>query len=170
MHTTSKSVLTIALALSGLIYIANAQAVDLTGAFELAKNNDPKYQAAKAEKDANKANSIASRSAYLPGLTWQQSQPSTINYSQKTTSVNQPIFDAAKGASVAQGGAQSTYADANFASQSIDLAQRTMTAVQQIVVATEAIKANDTTISALESQYQGAKRKYELGQGTVTDC
>jgi len=169
MHPTSKSALSIALALSGLIYIANAQAVDLTGAFELAKNNDPKYQAAKAEKDANKANSVASRSAYLPGLVWQQSQPSVINYSQKTTSVNQPIFDAAKGASVAQGGAQSTYADANFASQSIDLAQRTMTAVQQIVVATEAIKANDTTISALESQYQGAKRKYELGQGTVTD-
>jgi len=169
MNISPKSALTIALAFSGLIHIANAQAVDLTGAFDLAKNNDPKYQAAKAEKDANKANSLASRSAYLPGFTWQQSQPSVLNYSQKTSVINQPIFDAAKGASVAQGGAQSTYADANFDTQSIDLAQRTMTAVQQIVVATEAIKANDTTISALESQYQGAKRKYELGQGTVTD-
>jgi outer membrane protein TolC len=37
------------------------------------------------------------------------------------------------------------------------------------VLATEAIKANDGRINALESQYQGAKRKYELGQGTVTD-
>lgn len=146
-----------------------AHAVDLMGAFQLAKNSDPKFQAAKAEKDANKASSISSRLAYLPGATWSQSQPSTINYSQKTTVLSQPIFDAAKGAAVAQGGSQSTYADANFANQSIDLASRTMTVVQLIVVSTEAIKANDTTISALESQYQGAKRKYELGQGTVTD-
>ena len=146
-----------------------AYAVDLVGAFDLAKNNDPKYQAAKSEQDANKANSVASRTAYLPILGWNQSQPTTITYSQKTTVLVQPIFDAAKGATFAQGGAQSTYADANFANQSIELAQRTMTAVQQLVVATEAIKTNDSTISALESQYQGAKRKYELGQGTVTD-
>ena len=151
------------------LFSASASAVDLIGAFDLAKNNDPKYQAAKSEQDANKANSIASRTAYLPVLGWTQSQPTTINYSQKTTAMVQPIFDAAKGATVAQGGAQSTYADANFANQSIELAQRTMTAVQQLVVATEAIKTNDSTISALESQYQGAKRKYELGQGTVTD-
>lgn len=151
------------------IFSNYAYSIDLIGAFELAKNSDPKFQAAKAEKDANKATSVASRTAYLPGATWSQSQPSTLNYSQKTTVFSQPIFDAAKGAMVAQGGAQSTYADANFANQSIELAARTMTVVQQIVVATEAIKANDTTISALESQYQGAKRKYELGQGTVTD-
>ena len=146
-----------------------AYSVDLIGAFELAKNSDPKFQAAKAEKDANTSTSIASRTAYLPGATWNQSQPSVLNYSQKTTVLSQPIFDAAKGATVAQGGAQSTYAVANFNNQAIELASRTMTVVQQIVVSTEAIKANDTTIAALESQYQSAKRKYELGQGTVTD-
>ena len=151
------------------LFAQSAYAIDLTGAFEMAKGGDPKFQAAKAEKDANMANSIASRSAYLPSLTWTQSQPTTINYSQKTSGMSQPIFDAGKGASVLQGGAQSTYADANFASQAIDLAQRTTTAVQQIIVATEAIKANETSIAAYESQYQGAKRKYELGQGTVTD-
>jgi protease secretion system outer membrane protein len=148
---------------------SSAHAIDLVGSFERAKNGDPKYQAAKAEKDANNANSIASRTAYLPGLVWGQSQPSTINYSQKTTVLSQPIFDAAKGASVLQGGAQSTYATANFANQSIDLAQRTVTAVQQIVIATEALKANESSISAYEFQYKGAQRKLELGQGTVTD-
>ena len=152
-----------------MLFSATATAVDLVGAYALAKNNDPKYQASKSEQDANKANSVASRTAYLPILGWNQSQPTTINYSQKTTAMVQPIFDAAKGATVAQGGYQSTYADANFANQSIELAQRTMTAVQQLVVASEAIKTNDSTITALESQYQGAKRKYELGQGTVTD-
>jgi outer membrane protein TolC len=42
-------------------------------------------------------------------------------------------------------------------------------AINQIVVSTEAIKANAGQIDALESQYTGAKRKFELGQGTVTD-
>jgi len=148
---------------------ASANAIDLVGAFDRAQNNDPSYQAAKAEKDANTANSIASRTAYLPALSWNQSQPTNTPYTNKATGMNQPIFDAAKGATVAQGGAQSTFADANFDTKSIDLASRTMTAVQQIVVATEAIKANDTTISALESQYKGATRKYEVGQGTITD-
>lgn len=150
-------------------WIAQVNAVELTGAFELAKKGDPKYQAAKAEQDANKANSLSSALAYFPGITWAQSQPSVINYSQKTTVMNQPIFDAAKGASVAQSAPQRTYANANFASQSIDLAQRTVVAVQQIVVATEAVKANAASIAAYDLQYQAAKRKYELGQGTMTD-
>lgn len=151
------------------LFSASSFAVDLTTAFEMAKANDPKYQAAKNEKTANNADSLAGRLGYLPALGWNQSQPSTINYSQKTTMISQPIFDAAKFSGVAQGGPRNTFASANLSNQEIDLAQRTMTAVQQIVVATEAIRANDTSISALESQYQGAKRKYELGQGTVTD-
>jgi len=148
---------------------AGAHAIDLTTAFEKAKGNDPKFQAAKNEKTANNADSLAGRLGYLPALSWNQSQPSTINYSQKTTAMSQPIFDAAKLSAVAQGGPRNTYATANFNSQAIDLAQRTMTAVQQIVVATEAIRANDTTIKALDEQYKGSKRKYELGQGTITD-
>ena len=152
-----------------VLFSTPSYAVDLTSAFELAKANDAKYQGAKNEKTANNADSLAGRLGYFPALGWGQAQPSTINYSQKTTSMSQPIFDAAKLSGVAQGGPRNTFASANFSNQTIDLAQRTMTAVQQIVVATEAIRANDTSISALESQYQGAKRKYELGQGTVTD-
>jgi outer membrane protein TolC len=34
---------------------------------------------------------------------------------------------------------------------------------------TEAIRANDSQINSLEYQYKGAQRKYDLGQGTVTD-
>lgn len=151
------------------LFSASSFAVDLAGAFQLAKNNDPKYQGSKNEKIANNADSLAGRLGYLPSLSWNQSQPSTINYSQKTTGMSQPIFDATKLSAVAQGGPRNTFASANFNNQTIDLAKRTMTAVQQIVVANEAIRTNDTSITALEAQYQGAKRKYELGQGTVTD-
>ncbi len=151
------------------LFSVSSYAVDLTTAFEMAKANDAKFQAAKNDKTAQNADSLAGRLGYLPSLAWGQSQPSTINYSQKTTGMSQPIFDAAKISAVAQGGPRNTFASANFNNQTIDLAQRTMTAVQQIVVATEAIRTNDTSISALEAQYQGAKRKYELGQGTITD-
>ena len=97
-------------------FSASANAIDLVGAFERAQNNDPSYQAAKAEKDANTANSISSRTAYLPALSWNQSQPSTTPYTNKSTAMSQPIFDAAKGATVAQGGAQSTFAERLFES------------------------------------------------------
>jgi len=151
------------------LFSASSYAVDLTTAFEMAKANDPKFQAAKNDKTAQNADSLAGRLGYFPALGWNQSQPSVLNYSQKTTVMSQPIFDAAKISGVAQGGPRNTFASANFINQTIDLAQRTMTAVQQIVVATEAIRTNDTSITALEAQYQGAKRKYELGQGTITD-
>jgi len=151
------------------LFSASTYAVDLTTAFEMAKANDPKFQAAKNDKTAQNADSLAGRLGYFPALGWNQSQPSVLNYSQKTTVMSQPIFDAAKISGVAQGGPRNTFASANFINQTIDLAQRTMTAVQQIVVATEAIRTNDTSITALEAQYQGAKRKYELGQGTITD-
>lgn len=151
------------------LFSISTHAVDLTTAFEMAKANDPKFQAAKNDKTAQNADSLAGRLGYFPALGWNQSQPSVLNYSQKTTVMSQPIFDAAKISGVAQGGPRNTFASANFINQTIDLAQRTMTAVQQIVVATEAIRTNDTSITALEAQYQGAKRKYELGQGTITD-
>jgi protease secretion system outer membrane protein len=42
-------------------------------------------------------------------------------------------------------------------------------AADAIVLANENIKLNDAKINALEKQYIAAKRKLELGQGTITD-
>jgi len=162
-----RSVITVAI--SSLLGSVPAYALDLEQSFALAKKNDPKYQAAQAEKQATLAESAKNWVAYAPTYTYSQQQLATLDVTSTTRSVTQPLFDASKGASVAQGKYRSNLADASFNSQTQDLALRTFKAVSDIVLATEAIRANDGRISALESQYLGAKRKYELGSGTVTD-
>jgi hypothetical protein len=152
-----RSVITIAI--SSLLGSAPAYALDLEQSFALAKKNDPKYQAAQAEKQATLAESAKNWVAYAPTYTYSQQQLATLSVTSTTRSVNQPLFDASKGASVAQGKSRSNLADASFNSQTQDLALRTFKAVSDIVLATEAIRANDGRISALESQYLGAKRK-----------
>ena len=144
-------------------------ALDLIGAFGLAQNADPKYQGAKSAKEATTAQSLSDRASYLPGYMYTRQQLPTLNATNFTQSITQPIFDASKAASVAQGGPRSTLATATFSTSTQDLAQRTLESVNQIVLANEAITANRSQIEALEFQYKGAQRKYELGQGTVTD-
>jgi len=156
-------------AIAGMFSPSLAWSLDLENAFALAKRNDPKYQAAKSEKEVTNAESTRNLAAYAPTYTYTQQQLPTLNTTSRTQTVNQPIFDAVKGASFAQATSRGKLADSTFVVNTHELATRTFNAVGQIVLATEAIKANDGRINALESQYQGAKRKYELGQGTVTD-
>lgn len=156
-------------AIAGMFSPSLAWSLDLENAFALAKRNDPKYQAAKSEKEVTNAESTRNWAAYAPTYTYSQQQLPTLNTTSKTQTVNQPIFDAVKGASFAQATSRGKLADSTFVVNTHELATRTFNAVGQIVLATEAIKANDGRINALESQYQGAKRKFELGQGTVTD-
>ena len=146
-----------------------ASAIDLGTAFAMAKNNDPKYQAAKSEKDATKSQSVRDWTSYSPTYSFNRQQLPSLNSTSRTQTVNQPLFDLAKASTVLQGGSRNTLASAAFDVQAQDLATRTVNAVNQIVVATEAIKANAGQIDALEQQFKGAKRKFELGQGTVTD-
>ena len=158
----------IPLALASLLPLS-AQAIDLVGAFSAAQSADPKYQAAKSEQTATTAQALSDRSAYLPGYTYNRQQLPTLLGTNYTQSVTQPIFDATRGAAVAQGGPRSSLATATFAVSGQDLAQRTLNAVTQISLAQEAIRANAAQIEALDFQTKGAQRKYELGQGTVTD-
>jgi len=147
----------------------NVWALDLEGAFYKAQQYDPQYQAAKAERNANKAQAGQGWSSYLPGFSYSRQQLPTLFGTNVTSSVSQPIFDAARGAAVAQGGPRSQFADSNFSSQSQDLAQRTLAAVNQIILVNEAISANQGQIDALKFQTDGAQRKFDLGQGTITD-
>jgi len=157
------------LAIVGL-FAQNSFAVDLASVFELAQGHDPSFQAAIAEKDANKAEAIKSRLAYLPSAKYTQtrSEYDTAG-ARKTITVSQPLFDPVKGATFLQGGARSDFADSSFLTKQHDLAQRVLKAVNQIILTTEAIETNQKRIEAFDSQYQGAKRKFDLGQGTITD-
>lgn len=146
-----------------------ASAIDLVGAFGLAQQNDPKFQAAKSQKTVTTAQALSDRASYLPGYTFSRQQLPTLNATNTTQAISQPIVNLQLAAQVAQGGPRTTLAKSTFDTAAQDLATRTVNAVNQIVLAQETIKANQAQITALESQAQGAKRKYELGQGTITD-
>ena len=149
--------------------VNHAQALDLIGAFGLAQQNDPKFQAAKSQKTVTNSQALSDRASYLPGYTFSRQQLPTLNATNTTQAISQPLVNLQLAAQVAQGGPRSTLAKSTFDSAAQELATRTVNAVNQIVLAHETIKANQTQINALESQANGAKRKYELGQGTITD-
>lgn len=144
-------------------------AIDFETAFHKAKNNDPKFQAAKYEKDATSGQSVRDWSSYSPTFTYNQSQLPTLSVTSTTQTVSQPLFDAVKGASLLQANPRKKISDASYLVQTHDLALRLFNAMSQIIQTNEAIKANESRLAALESQYKSAKRKFELGQGTITD-
>ena len=156
-------------AVAALFVPLPSSAMDLVGSFLAAKDADPGYQAAKADQKATTSQGISGRLSYLPNYLYTRQQLPTLASPNLTQSITQPIFNATLAAQVAQGGPTLTLAGSTFQVKTIDLAQRTLNAVNQIVLATEAIKANQGQIDALESQAKGAQRKYELGQGTITD-
>jgi len=144
-------------------------AIDFETAFHKAKNNDPKFQAAKHEKDATSAQSNRDWSSYAPTYTYNQTQLPTLNVTSNTQTVSQPLFDAVKGATFLQAVPRKNSSNSSFLLQTNDLALRVFNAMSQIIQANEAIRANESRLTTLESQYKSAKRKYELGQGTLTD-
>ena len=102
--------------------------LDLEQSFALAKKNDPKFQAAQAEKQVTLAESAKNWVAYSPTYSYSQKQLDTLNVTSVTRTINQPLFDASKGASMAQASSRSNLADASFNSQTQDLALRTLKA------------------------------------------
>jgi len=146
-----------------------AFALDLEAAFFQALENDPQFQASKSERLSNKAQAYQNWSAYIPSASLSQQQFAQDTSTRKVASINIPLFDAEKGATVAQGKSRYDFAEENYKVKMQDLAQRLIKAVNQVVLAGEALRANRGRVAALEGQYKSAQRKYESGLGTVTD-
>lgn len=156
------------LALTGSAF--SAHAMDLSQAFAKAKRYDPQFQAAQAELSINQNQATVARSTFLPSVTsGYSSTQSTANNSKSTFSVSQPILSAEKVAQYLEGKPLSQFAAATFATRELDLAQRLFTAVSKLVLANEAMAANQMRMQNLEKQAQRASRMYDLGQGSITD-
>jgi len=164
---TNKAPLIVALMIS--MWVSGAQALDLETAYLSALENDPQFQAAKSERQATKAQAYQNWSQYVPTANISQQQYATDITSRRVATFNIPLFDAEKAAQVAQGSSRYNFAESTYLVKTHDLAQRTLKAVNQIILATEAQRANQGRIAALEGQYNANKRKYESGLGTVTD-
>ncbi len=144
--------------------------LDLVNAYALGHENDPTYRAAIAERDVNRETAGQTITAYLPQASYSYNNIPTEGGARHVATVTQPIISVAALATVKQRGPRRAYADATLAVRAQDLATRTMTAVADIIKATEAIALNDARITAFRSQSQRSERMYQAGQGTITDA
>jgi protease secretion system outer membrane protein len=137
--------------------------------FEKALSFDPAYQSAKADYEVGQRNVKQSRSVFYPEATFNTQRLATDSSNRTTVSVTQPLLDAQRWMTLGQAAPQQLLAEVNLQVKLQDLAVRLVKASNAIVVANENVKLNLAKMDALDQQALAAKRKQELGQGTVTD-
>lgn len=137
--------------------------------FERAVAFDPTFQSAKADFEVGQRNVKQSRSVFYPEATFNTQRLATDTASRTTVNVTQPLLDAQRWMTLGQAEPQQLLTEANLRVKLQDLAVRLVKSANAIVVANENIKLNVSKMDALDQQAQAAKRKQELGQGTVTD-
>jgi hypothetical protein len=71
---------------------AEAPSKGFLRAFLLARDHDPTYQTAKAEKQANQAMASAARAAYFPQVVFSRAQSEMEAQPRKTITVSQPLI------------------------------------------------------------------------------
>lgn len=154
-----------------LLFVSNPSfSLDLVSDFQKASSYDPTFQGAIAEKRGNQAAANQAWTVYTPSASF-STQRSTVVETGPTTNitVTQPIFDYASLASVWEAEPKRGFAEATYIAKEQDLASRLLKAADAIILANENLRLNNSKINALNLEYSAAKRKFELGQGTITD-
>ncbi len=183
-----KSLIASALALS--LVMANANALDLMNAYEASLANDPTFRAAVKDAEAGRANLEISRGALLPQLTANyysainnthlaqpqfgtygptvisnQAYPSNNSYFQ----VTQALFNLQAVAQYRQGAAQANLAQAKLAYNTQDLLIRVLQAYTDLLFARDQYSYYAAQKVAFKEQLQVNNRRFEKGEGTITD-
>ncbi len=159
----------VAVALVAVAWAGQAAAIDLVADYQKALSYDPTYQTALAEFQANQASATQARVAYLPEASLSNQRLDTDVTTRQTARVTQPLVDLGRLATLRQASPRQGYAEATLLAKQHDLAMRLLKGANAIILANENLKLNAAKIAALDQQLLAAKRKLELGQGTVTD-
>ena len=157
------------LAAVALACATNAHALDLVGDYQKALTYDPTYQTALAEFQANQASATQALVSYLPEASVSNQRLDTDTTTRQTVRVTQPLLDFGRLATLRQSSPRQGFAEATFLTKQQDLAMRLLKGANAIILANENLKLNAAKMAALDQQALAAKRKLELGQGTVTD-
>lgn len=146
-----------------------AWALDLVADYQKAITYDPTYQTAVAEFQANQASATQALVSYLPEANISNQRLDTDTTTRQTARITQPLFDLGRFATLRQASPRQGFAEATFLVKQQDLAMRLLKGANAIILANENLKLNAAKMAALDQQALAAKRKLELGQGTVTD-
>lgn len=160
-----------------------AGAMDLKQAWDLLQYQGPVYRAAVHEKEAGVENRAIGMAGLLPqisasaydnkvnGTQRQSGIERDLDYDSKGANVRlrQPLFNKQKMAEYRQGKQRADYSVAVFDAKSQDAAVRLAESYFDVLLASETIILAKSKLSAFDEQLASAKRRMELGAGTVTD-
>ncbi|QKG64108.1 TolC family outer membrane protein [Pseudomonas sp. B14-6] len=158
-------------------------AMDLKQAWDLLQYQGPVYRAAVHEKEAGLENRAIGQAGLLPqisasaydnkvnGTQRQSGIERDLDYDSKGANVRlrQPLFNKQKMAEFRQGKQRADYSVAVFDAKSQDAAVRLAESYFDVLLASETIILAKAKLNAFDEQLASAKRRMELGAGTVTD-
>ena len=160
-----------------------ASAMDLKQAWDLLQYQGPVYRAAVHEKEAGAENRAIGLAGLLPqisasaydnkvnGTQRQNGIDRDLDYDSKGANVRlrQPLFNKQKMSEYRQGKQRADYSVAVFDAKSQDAAVRLAESYFDVLLASETIALARAKLSAFDEQLASAKRRTELGAGTITD-
>ena len=153
-----------------------AHAEDLLQTYQQARQSDPQYAAAEANRAVAAENPVQARAALLPqvdgsvGVTRNDEGPgSSVQTGSWGVRLNQSLFD--YGNYSALRGAKALDRAGGFTLQAAghDLITRTSAAYFNVLVALETLSAAEASEAALKKQFDLASKRLEVGLAPITD-
>ena len=164
-----------------LVSLASASAwgADLMSVYRDALQNDARFAAAKAQREAGQEKTIQGRAGILPGIgmsastTWNDNTYSGVDRSFNSNAygaeLRQPVFNRAVWTQYEQGQLQTALANTQFEQARQDLIIRASEAFFAVLNAQDATTALRSLREAATQQLELAKKSFEVGTVTVTD-
>ncbi|MCQ4347828.1 TolC family outer membrane protein [Pseudomonas stutzeri] len=178
------------LALACLAGLASlpAAAIDLVEAWTLLQSQGPTYRAALHERDAGRESRAIGRAGLLPQLSASASRSridgtreqrdafgrtveNDLDYDSEIYAVRlrQPLYNRQKYVEYRQGKQRAELSEAVFDARSQEALVTLSGRYFDVLLTRETIDLAATRLRALEQQVSAARRRFELGDGTITD-
>lgn len=173
-----------ALAALGALAAIDASAIDLLSVYRLAQGGDPTFEASRYALEAGREKLPQARAGVLPAINLNGNgnrqngqanfaggpyQDRNVNSWAWNLQLSQPVVRIANWIGVAQAGAQVEQAEAQFAQAESDLILRTSQAYFDLLTARDSVTVAKAQLKAVEQQRVLAKRRYDVGEATITD-
>ena len=182
--------LSLALIIAG--FSAQASATDLVQAYDLARQSDPQFSAAEAQKNATGEGIVQSRSALLPQVSADANygtgsssssgnqvfagNPTGVNstYSESSSrssgvNVRQSVYDHANYTRLAASKARARGAEADYDSAADALIVRVADAYFNVLTAIETLASSRAEERSVKRQLDQADKRLEVGLAPITD-
>ncbi|CAD5107737.1 TolC family outer membrane protein [Zestomonas carbonaria] len=159
-------------------------ALDLQEAWELLQVQGPTYRAAIHERDAGLENRALGRAGLLPQLnasasnSWidgtqhrDNAPDNDLDYDSRNAvlQLRQPLFNRQKASEYRQGKQRADYSEAVFDAKSQNAAVNLASRYFDVLLTRETIDLANAKLKAFEQQVAAAQRRFDLGDGTITD-